>query len=114
MIVGCFDHMTGTKEVFSTVQTEIAAGRPLGVRIGWNPTGGHFLAIAGWQTTASGAEFYEVHDPIWGVQTVSRSQFETAYRGSGTWTHSYFVTMAPSGGAVAFVAHLQYPDAIGA
>lgn len=115
-IVNCFDRMTGTPEHFPVVQSEISAQRPLCSRIGWYVGGGHFTAIAGWQITADGTEYYEIHDPIWGVQIVSRIKYETAYRSSGRWTHSYFVTSAAaaSGAGVALAGLPLYSDAIGA
>lgn len=73
------------------------------------------MAIAGWQIAADGTEYYEVHDPIWGIQTVARSKFETAYRGVGRWTHSYFVQPpAAFGAGVAIAAVPMYSDAVGA
>lgn len=74
------------------------------------------MAIAGWQIAADGTEYYAIHDPIWGVQIVSRTKYETAYRSSGRWTHSYFVTSpgALGGTGVALADFPLYPDAVGA
>lgn len=111
-IVGHLHHMTGQAEMFSTVQAEIAAGRPLCVRVGWSGDGGHFLAIHGWQVAADGVEYYHVDDPIFGKQTVERRKFETAYQHNGTWTHSYFLSASPSGAGVSLA--MDFLEAIGA
>ncbi|MDP3898982.1 MAG: papain-like cysteine protease family protein [Mesorhizobium sp.] len=115
-IVDCLSRMNSSLESFPIVQREIAATRPLCARIGWSSGGGHFVAIAGWQVTADGVDYYHVHDPIWGVQILPRHVFETAYRSNGSWTHSYFVRKPGSaaGAGVASAALPLYPDAIGA
>jgi hypothetical protein len=67
------------------LRSEIDAGHPVGVRIGWSNGGGHFVAIGGY----SGAEIVDVQDPWFGQSSVDYFVFRTNYQGSGRWTHSY-------------------------
>jgi hypothetical protein len=78
------------------VKNEIDAQQPLGVRIEWTRGdargGGHFVAIAGWRTGASGDPYVTVKDP-WGpaTETLPIAEFVNGYgTDAGTWTHSYF------------------------
>src|SRR6202035_2755987 len=59
--VGHFDHMVGQAVDFQTVDGEIDAERPLGVRIGWSGGGGHFLAIGGYRELPE--QYLHVEDP---------------------------------------------------
>jgi papain like cysteine protease AvrRpt2 len=67
------------------IQTEIDAGRPIGVRIGWTTGGGHFIAVAGY----SDQNIVDVQDPWFGPSAVDYNAFRLRYHGSGRWTHSY-------------------------
>jgi len=97
-VVGAFVRRVNNAESFSTVKSEISSGRPLCVRVGWSSGGGHFLSIIGWVKTRSGEKFYEVTDPIYGRQTVKVAKFKTSYRGTGRWTHSYYIMTPRAGG----------------
>ncbi len=113
-IVDAFDRMTSAVENFATSKSEIDSGRPLCLRVGWLNGGGHFLSIIGWKKTPSGTEYYNVDDPIYGNQTILKSALETNYRGSGTWTHSYFVTKNAGGGAKKMRSEFDDPEMLGA
>jgi hypothetical protein len=74
---------------FSDLQSEIAAGRPVGTRIQWQDGSGHFVALAGWSTDSSGAQWVDVVDPQTGASTQRLSAFPASYRTGGSWTHTY-------------------------
>jgi hypothetical protein len=73
---------------FSTVVSEIAAGRPVMTRIGWSSGGGHMMDIIGYDSSDSTIEYYNPwpDDPRYNYSTYtwyrSNSQF--------TWTHSLY------------------------
>jgi hypothetical protein len=81
MIPGAIPLMAG-------VAPEINADRPVGARIGWSGGGGHFIAIAGYST--NGGQFLDVEDPWYSASTVTYAVLQTAYEGSGAWTHTYY------------------------
>jgi hypothetical protein len=60
--VGHFNHMVNGSITRGSVETEIIAGRPIGVRTAWSGGGAHFLAIIG----ALVNDYYAVDDPIYG------------------------------------------------
>ncbi|MDJ0597691.1 MAG: papain-like cysteine protease family protein [Crocosphaera sp.] len=73
---------------FATVDDDITNwGCPVGVRIGWNAGGGHFVLISG---TDSSNNFVVVKDP-WGGATKNMpyNTLRNNYDGSGQWTHTY-------------------------
>lgn len=85
--VGHFDRQTSNQESLQTVESELLAGRPLCIRVGWAGGGGHFIVAAGVEDDG----FVWVSDPGGGTTAlVAYDTLRTAYRGSGTWTHSYF------------------------
>jgi hypothetical protein len=68
------------------VTDEIGGGHVLGVRIGWNGGGGHFVMVAGYDPNG---EMLEIRDPWWGDSSVAYEGFPDTYQGHGNWTHSY-------------------------
>ncbi len=70
------------------IVTEIDGGHPICVIIGWSGGGGHFVAIAGYYFDLN---MIAVEDPWYGMSTVPLNTFKSAYKGSGTWTHTYYV-----------------------
>jgi hypothetical protein len=85
--VGHLDRQTGVQEALQTVENEVVAGRPLCIRVGWAGGGGHFIVASGTEDDG----FVWVSDPGGGTTAlVAYDTLRTAYRGSGTWTHSYF------------------------
>jgi hypothetical protein len=74
---------------FAKVKAEIQAGRPIGARTAWSGGGAHFVAIYGYQDYG-GQQYLMVDDPISGKQTMTWATFQTKYRNSGTWTHTYY------------------------
>jgi hypothetical protein len=72
------------------IQSEIDAGRPIGVRIGWPGGGGHFVTITGY----SDQNVINVQDPWYAPQgaAVDYMTFRFVYQGSGQWTHTYLTT----------------------
>lgn len=72
---------------FPEIKAEIDAGRPIGVRIGWQGGGGHFVVIEGYSREEDG--LLEVEDPLEGHAQVTRDALRHRYGGSGEWTHTY-------------------------
>ena len=75
-------------ESMPNISGEIKNGRPLCARIGWSRGGGHFVAIDGFN---SDLNMVAIDDPAYGPSDVTLATFLTAYQGTGTWTHKYFV-----------------------
>jgi hypothetical protein len=97
---GCFDRYVNGSALYSTVQTEIGARRPLCCRIQWS-VGGHFVAISDWSIDANGTEYVGVQDPDNGYNFQTLSEFTNSYRDAGSWSDTYFTrrTAAPGIGA---------------
>jgi hypothetical protein len=73
---------------FDRAQAEIDGGRPLGARTQWAGSKiGHFVTIVGYHRAV---ELLTVDDPLYGRSHVDYRTFCTDYRGSGSWTHSYY------------------------
>jgi hypothetical protein len=80
-------HVVGTAG-FDRAQAEIDGGRPLGARTQWEGGDtGHFVTIVGYHRVV---ELLTVDDPLYGRSHVDYRTFCTDYRGSGTWTHTYY------------------------
>ena len=71
---------------YDEVSVEIDQGRPLCVRTAWRSGGAHFLAIIAHLE----GNYYGVDDPIYGPSDVSEVVFQTAYRGIGAWTNTFW------------------------
>jgi hypothetical protein len=71
------------------VGQEIQNGMPVGTRIGWYGGGAHFMVIEGY--LAAAVPRVAIHDPIYGRSEMDYSVYQTAYQGSGRWTHSYLI-----------------------
>lgn len=71
------------------IRDQIDRNRPLAVRIGWILGGGHFVVVSGYCCVGS-AELVTVEDPMHGTSTLELALLQTAYRGAGRWTHSYW------------------------
>lgn len=87
------NHLAGPPQtgpgLYSYIQQEIDANRPVPVRIGWYGDGGHFLALSGYDDT-NGNQIVDVEDPWYGPSTYDYNAFCTAYQsGAGAWTHTY-------------------------
>ena len=88
-VVGHFDHWVGGIATTAQIENEITFTRPLGIRVAWSGGGAHFLVIKG-QYSAGGIDYVSVDDPIYGRSDVNYATLQTAYKGSGTWTHTYY------------------------
>jgi hypothetical protein len=87
--VGHFASMIGgVAPLNPQVMTEVNANRPVGVRIAWVGGGAHFIAIAGYST--SGGQFVDVEDPWYSASTVAYAVLQNAYKGTGSWTRTYW------------------------
>jgi hypothetical protein len=87
--VGNLQSWAGAAVPLSEVEHEVNAGRPLGVRIGWQGGGGHFVVLAGYDDPGTGPGFLRVEDPWYGRSRMAYSAFRNAYQGTGSWTHTY-------------------------
>ncbi|MFC0515987.1 papain-like cysteine protease family protein [Mucilaginibacter angelicae] len=83
------------------IQTEIDAGRVIGVRIGWNPSGGHFVTIYGYNDTP-GTFYVYVGDPWYPNSMINLANFNTAYQGNGRCTNTYLTDPPAGGGMIQF------------
>ncbi|HWX97097.1 MAG TPA: papain-like cysteine protease family protein [Solirubrobacteraceae bacterium] len=86
--VGHLDHMASEAADFQTVDSEIDARRPLGVRVAWAGGGAHFVAIGGYRELPE--PYVHVEDPWYGPSDVPYSTLRSGYQASGTWTHTYW------------------------
>jgi len=88
--VGNLANFTAGALSLTQIQSEIDAGRPIGVRIGWPGGGGHFVTITGY----SDQNVINVQDPWYAPQgaAVDYRTFRFVYQGSGQWTHTYQTT----------------------
>ena len=86
-LLGNFAGLAGALAM-PAVKTEIDAGRPVSVRIGWSEGGGHNPVIVGYRSD-SGGDWVAVADPWYGPSDVRLATFSTAYQGSGSWTDTY-------------------------
>ena len=84
---GHFDHLVGGSVGEDVVRDQMVARRPLGIRVAWSGGGAHFVAATGVEE----GDLVVVSDCGSGTTSiVAYDTLRTAYRGSGTWTHSYF------------------------
>ena len=86
--VGHFGRVTAAAADFAAGRKEVDAGRPLCLRVAWSGGGAHFLSLIGY--LADDAGYVAVDDPIYGKSDLTYATLETAYQGSGAWTHSYY------------------------
>ncbi len=90
--VGNLASMIEGTQTEADIISETAAGRPLGVRIGWRGGGGHFVMVNGGAVMVTGGvvtEWVTVKDPWYGTFTIPYSTLVNSYHGFGSWTHSY-------------------------
>jgi hypothetical protein len=71
------------------IQSQLQLCRIIGTRIGWVGGGGHFMAIYGC-SDRTGIFFLSIDDPIYGKSDLSLIDYSRNYKGSGSWTHSYY------------------------
>lgn len=71
------------------IQSELAADRAIGCRIGWSSGGGHFVALTGYEDDGT-TEIVVIDDPWYGRSQIPLKDFTTSYQSTGTWTHSYY------------------------
>jgi len=85
---GNFNSMSSGAGSMTDITNEINNKRPLGARIGWAGGGGHFVTVDGYNSELN---MVTIGDPWYGTSDVKLPIFQTAYKGSGQWTHKYFV-----------------------
>ena len=103
-MTGNLRQMLGNALDGATIQVEIAAGAPIGVRVGWYGGGGHFMVVAGCLTAPDGTMYIDICDPIYLNTRFALDAFADSYQGGGDWTHTYLTQASSSGGAAIVVA----------
>ena len=88
-VVGRLDHYGSGVASVAQIETEVTFARPLGIRVAWSGGGAHFLCIMG-QYNVGGVDYVTVDDPIYGRSNVPYTTLQTAYQGTGSWTHTYY------------------------
>jgi hypothetical protein len=86
--VGNFQSWSSGAGSIDDIVKEIDNGRMLCARIGWNGGGGHFVAVEGYN---SDLNMVAIEDPWYGPSDITLDTFKSAYKGSGSWTHKYYV-----------------------
>lgn len=73
------------------IAVQIAALRPLALRVGWVNGGGHAMACTGYFLALNGLYYLQIQDPWFGTSLVPLVIFPALYWGrAGVWTHTYF------------------------
>src|SRR5262245_35629806 len=86
-----FVSMQSSAASWDTIKSELKNGLVVGARIGWSGGGGHFMVLHGVSSSIFGTTKYlHIDDPIYGKSTLVYNEYATNYRGSGSWTHTYF------------------------
>ena len=81
---------------------EIDADRPLPLLILWTGSGGHFVALHGYDETAGATEdeaILHIADPWYGEALVPYGKFPEDYQGGGSWGWSYWTQPHATAGA---------------
>lgn len=91
-ITGNLKTWVGSSEPFSTVMTEIDAGRPISIAIYWFGGGGHNPAIDGYDNCNPAAPTIDIEDPWYGPSTQDFNSFPHTYNGGANWGNTYFTT----------------------
>jgi hypothetical protein len=87
--VGHFASMSWGATGEQRIRAELAASRPVCCRIGWTGGSGHFVALSGIRSAGPDDEI-TVDDPFYGQSTMPLPTFRSRYRGTGSWTHTYY------------------------
>ena len=75
---------------FSTIQSEIDAGRPIEVGFTWSGGGGHAVLVVGYEQVSPADKRVFVYDPWHGpVPDLNLDELRAAY-GAGTWRWSWY------------------------
>lgn len=85
------DHGDGTA---TAARTDLAASRPLPVRIAWSQRNGdgHFISLVGLSDQVDSFLVYdpsETHEDVGHLLTVSEGTLAGGYDGQGSWSHRY-------------------------
>jgi hypothetical protein len=75
----------------SDIKMELDGKRPIGIRIGFGASVGHFVVLSGYDDSVAGGETVTLSDPAGAQNTILYSEFlePASYPGGGMWTHSY-------------------------
>jgi hypothetical protein len=76
---------------FEQLQTTIASGFPVCVRIGWAEGGAHFVVIDGCGRSPANEALVHVQDPSYGESTTTFSDFANSYLDHGKWTATFLL-----------------------
>jgi hypothetical protein len=87
---GNLDHMQDGTIPQADVESEIGGLRPVSCRIAWSGGGAHFVSVDGYSQTSWGDDLLSVKDPWYGPSSTPYSTLVSGYKGTGTWTHTYY------------------------
>lgn len=82
--------MVPNKYGYNQIRNEISAQKPVGVRLGWNGGGGHFVTVYGYQNNAN-IGYIAICDPWYGISVQDYINFPNAYQGGATWSTTYLI-----------------------
>lgn len=86
--IDCYRPIVNGTVNLAFVQSEIAGGRPIGVRVRRTDGSAHFMAMSGWWMGGSGEPWVRLHDP-W-ERTIDDMPLAALHSSAkGVWTHSY-------------------------
>jgi polyglycine hydrolase-like protein/papain like cysteine protease AvrRpt2 len=83
---GHLSAVVAEKASIQTLISQLSINDPVGIRIGWRGGGGHFILACGAELPG----IVLIDDPIHGRSAVNYDSLANDYRGSGSWTHSYY------------------------
>lgn len=92
---GNFVNVMEGAQTLETIRAQISGGNPMCARIQWSSGGAHFIVIAGVGPDSPQGDdqtLITVEDPELsaGSSQITYQTLKSGYRGTGTWTHSYF------------------------
>lgn len=85
---GLLNRVVPGKYAYNLIQNELNNRRLVGVRLGWNGGGGHFITVYQCQITGN-TQNIVICDPWYGISTQNYTGFPNTYQGGATWTHTY-------------------------
>lgn len=74
-----------SRELWPSAMADIEAGRPVGLRIGWDGGGGHAIVMEGFRSDGA---IVALEDPHFGASEVPLALLDR-YQGTGTMTHLF-------------------------
>ena len=89
--IGAYQDQKSGETPFDQTAEFIDDGLPVCCYILWDGgPAGHFIAIGGWTNSASGAQYVDVYDPLYGSKQIVYDDLVQNYKGQGVWSHSFY------------------------